>query len=299
MSGLRISLLLAGATLVAACGDARVDKQSVRATDRAPESTQVASVSIPYNPNLPFYVVTVEPFTFDAGDSGGGGTPDTPGVRRGWGPYGWGLLPEGPRAEAYNPPPQGVTVTGAAIANQLISALGNAGNIRVIEWDYFIAHKGNPSSLVKKGNREVGPFVIRGSVTEFNEIAEATGSSTGGSAGALGAALGIAGAVSGNRPAAITGAAVGLANPTYEHTVARRTGSVAIDLRISDPGNGRIVGTATANGSFTSESAASGFSLFGIGKASNAFAASALGQANRAAMNSATQQITERLERVR
>jgi curli biogenesis system outer membrane secretion channel CsgG len=152
---------------------------------------------------------------------------------------------------------------------------------------------------VRKNAGEVGPFVIRGSVTEFNEIAEATGSSTGGSAGALGAALGVAGAIAGNRPAAITGAAVGLANPTYEKTVARRTGSVAMDLKIVDPTNGRIVGAAVANGSFTSESAANGFSLFGFGKASNAFAASALGQANRAAMNSATQQITDRLATIR
>ena len=37
-------------------------------------------------------------------------------------------------------------------------------------------------------------------------------------------------------------------------------------------------------------------SLFGFGKASNAFAASALGQANRAAMNSATTQIAQLLE---
>lgn len=152
---------------------------------------------------------------------------------------------------------------------------------------------------MKKSNREVGPFVIRGSVTQFNEMAEATGSSTGGSAGAQGAPLGIAGAVTADKPAAVAGASVGLANSTYEHTVARRTGSVAIDLRISDPASDRIVGTVTPNGSFSSESAANGFSMFGIGKASNAFAASALGQANRAAMNSATQQITERLERVR
>src|SRR5262249_46176061 len=130
-------------------------------------------------------------------------------------------------------------------------------------------------------------------------IAEASGSSTGGSLGGVGAALGIAGAIAGNRPAAITGASLAVANPTYENTVARRTGSVGMDLKIVDPGNGRIVGTAVANGSFTSESAANGFSLFGFGKASNAFAASALGQANRAAMNSATQQISDRLGRIR
>ena len=51
-----------------------------------------------------------------------------------------------------------------------------------------------------------------------------------------------------------------------------------------------------ANGSFSSESAANGFSMFGFGKASNAYAASALGNANRAAMNSATTQIVQRLE---
>jgi curli biogenesis system outer membrane secretion channel CsgG len=66
-----------------------------------------------------------------------------------------------------------------------------------------------------------------------------------------------------------------------------------------NPTDGRLVGSIVANGSFTSESTANGFSLFGFGKASNAFAASALGQANRAAMNSATTQIVDRLRSVR
>ena len=87
-----------------------------------------------------------------------------------------------------------------------------------------------------------------------------------------------------------------LANPTYQNTVARRTGTVAMDLKIVDPTNGRLVSSVMANGSFSSESAANGFSMFGFGKASNAYAASALGNANRAAMNSATTQIVQRLE---
>jgi curli biogenesis system outer membrane secretion channel CsgG len=288
------------AVLAAGCAPATVDKRSVRATGEAPESTAVDVVRIPYDPSLPYYVVVVEPFTFDADGTPAGDSPRTPGVRYGWGPWGWGILPEGPRAQAYNPPPQGASAQmGTAIANQLVTALSNAGNIRIIDYDYFYQHRGKPSSLVRRNQREVGPFVIRGSVTEFNEIAEATGSSTGGSAGALGAALGVAGAIAGNREAAIAGTSLAIANPTYERTVARRTGSVAMDLKITDPGSGRVVGTAVANGSFTSESAASGFSLFGFGKASNAFAASALGQANRAAMNSATQQVAERLSRMR
>jgi len=294
-------LLLSACMVLSACATATVDKSSVRATQTAPESTQVEVVQIPYDPSLPTYVVTVEPFTFDAdGSGGGGGAPPVPGRRRGWGPWGWGLLPEGPQAQAYNPPPQGAQGDiGAAIASQLVTALGNAGNIAVIDWQYYQQHAGNPAKLVDRGKREVGPFVIRGSVTEFNEIAEASGQSTGGSLGALGAALAIGGAIAGNTAATATGAGIAAANPTFENTVARRTGSVAMDLKIVDPRNGRVVGTAMANGSFTAETAASGFSLFGVGKASNAFAASALGQANRAAMNSATTQIMERLARLR
>jgi curli biogenesis system outer membrane secretion channel CsgG len=295
---IRRTMIAMLAMAVAACAPATVDKRSVRATSQAPDSTQVDLVRVPYDPKLPYYVVIVEPFTFDADGSPAADAPRTPGRRYGWGPWGWGLLPEGPRAEAYNPPPQGASgQMGNAIANQLVTALGNAGNIRIIDYDYYTSHRGKP--LVRKGEREVGPFLIRGSVTEFNEIAEASGSSTGGSAGGLGAALGIAGAIAGNREAAIAGGALAVANPTYEKTVARRTGSVAMDLKIVDPSSGRISGTVVANGSFTSESAASGFSLFGFGKASNAFAASALGQANRAAMNSATAQVCERLSRIR
>jgi len=294
----RMSILTA-AVLASAC-TATVDKQSVRATQNAPESTQVDVVRIPYNPSLPYYVVTVEPLSFDAGGGGGGSAPPVPGRRYGWGPWGWGILPEGPQARAYNPPPQGATGNmGSAIAAQLVTALSNCGNIRIIDYDYYLANKSRPANLVKKSQNEVGPFVIRGNVTEFNEIAEATGSSTGGSLGVVGAALGIGGAIAGNTPAAVTGAAVAVANPTFENTKARRTGSVAMDLTVVNPINGRLVGSVVANGSFTSESAASGFSLFGVGKASNAFAASALGQANRAAMNSATTQIADRLSSVR
>jgi curli biogenesis system outer membrane secretion channel CsgG len=296
----RVSVIMILAVLASACAPATVNKQSVRATAEAPDSTRVDLVRMPYDPSLPYFVVTVEPFTFDADGSPSAGAPATPGTHYGWGPWGWGLLPTGPKAEAYNPPPQGATQQmGVAIANQLVTALGNAGNIRIIDYEYYWQRKHKPGSMVRKNGGEVGPFVIRGSVTEFNEIAEATGSSTGGSVGAMGAALGIGGAIAGNREAAIAGTALGLANPTYERTEARRTGSVAMDLRIIDPTNGRVAGTVNAQGSFTSQSAASGFSMFGFGKASNAFAASALGQANRAAMNSATEQIVARLSRLR
>src|SRR5207247_1998757 len=218
---MRTGYVLAVAVLSSAC-TATVDKQSVKATQTAPESTQVEVVRLPYDPSLPYYVVTVEPLSFDAGGEGGGSAPPVPGRRYGWGPWGWGLLPEGPQARPYNPPPQGASAgMGAAIASQLVTALSNAGNVRIIDYDYYFENRNKLANLVRKSHREVGPFLIRGSVTEFNEVAEATGS------------------------------------------------------------------------------AASGFSPFGSGKASNAFAASALGQANRAAMNSATTQIVDRLRIVR
>jgi curli biogenesis system outer membrane secretion channel CsgG len=295
---MRRFVLLAVCALLSAC-TAEVNKASVRATDTAPESTQVEVVRIPYDPSLPRYVVTVEPLAFQAGGGGTGGeAPAVPGRHYGWGPWGWGLLPEGPQAQAYNPPPQGANgQMGTAIASQLVTALSNVGNVSIIDYDYYLQHNKRPRDLVKRG--EVGPFVIRGAVTEFNEVAEAKGSATGGSLGVVGAALGIAGGIAGNRPAALAGTGLALANPTAEKSVARRTGSVAMDLTIVNPSDGRLVGSVVANGSFTAETATSGFSVFGLGKASNAFAASALGQANRAAMNSATTQIWDRLRSVR
>src|SRR5438552_13943722 len=227
---MRTAYVLVAAVLASAC-TATVDKQSVKATQTAPESTQVEVVRIPYDPSLPYYVVMVEPLSFDADGGGGGSAPPVPGRRHGWGPWGWGLLPEGPQARAYNPPPQVASGNvGSAIASQLVTALSNAGNVRPIDYDYYLENKSRPGNLVKKSQREVGPFVIRGSVTEFNEIAEAMGSSTGGSLGGLGAALGIAGAIAGNTPAAATGAGAALPNPTFENTNARRPGSVAMEI---------------------------------------------------------------------
>jgi len=295
-----IASAFAGLLALSGCAPATVNPQAVRATEMAPPSTQVDVVRLPYDPNLPWYVVTVEPLAVGV-DGGGSPPPQAPGVARyGWGSWGWGILPTGPQAQPYEGGTQQVSARmGEAVAAQLTTALSNAGNIRVIEWDYFRQYQGDPARLVDRRAREVGPFVIRGTVTEFNEIAQATGQSTGGSIGALGAALAIGGAIAGNRPATYTGIGVAAANPTFDNTVAQRTGSVAMDLRIVEPANGRILGSVVASGSFTSQSAANGFSLFGFGTASNAYAASALGQAQRAAMNSATTQIAQRLSGVR
>src|SRR5207244_10902548 len=156
---MRSVYILAVAVLAGAC-TATVDKQSVKATQNAPESTQVDVVRIPYDPSLPYYVVTVEPLSFDASGEGGGSAPPVPGRRYGWGPWGWGLLPEGPQARPYNPPPQGASGNmGSAIASQLVTALSNAGNVRIIDYDYYLQNKHKTATLVNKRGHGGGPLV--------------------------------------------------------------------------------------------------------------------------------------------
>jgi hypothetical protein len=164
---------------------------------------------------------------------------------------------------------------------QLLSALGNSGNIVVIDYDHYLKNANSPSKMLRPG--EVGPFVIKGTATEFSEVAEANNERQGGSLGWAGTVLGIA------------GAAVSAANPTWENTKPRRTGAVGLDLQIVEPDSGWILGTIISHGSFTAESASSGVSVFGIGGGESAFAASALGQATRAAMNDTVKQLSDQL----
>src|SRR4030095_361300 len=93
-----IFLYALGAAALAACAPASVNKSSVRATQTAPESTQVDIVRIPSHAKYPRYVVTVEPLVFGAEGSPSGYGPETPGTQYGWGHGGLGLL--APRATA-------------------------------------------------------------------------------------------------------------------------------------------------------------------------------------------------------
>jgi len=293
---LKILLVGAAAALIVGC-TASVNKASVQATASAPTSMQVETVRIPYDPSKPMYVVTVEPLQVGADGSAGGPPPSTgqSGGYHGWGPFGW-IGPQGgsPAPNAYAAPLQGMSdKVGKGIAAQLLSALGNSGNIVVIDYDHYLKNADNPSRMLRPG--EVGPFVIKGTVTEFSEVAEANNERQGGSLGWAGTVLGIAGAVSGTPGAGIAGAAISAANPTWEDTKARRTGAVGLDLQIVEPDSGRIMGNIVSHGSFTAESASSGVSVFGIGGGESAFAASALGQATRAAMNDTVKQLSVKL----
>ncbi len=291
-------LLIMVAPLALSGCTAMVDKASVQATAGVPEPAQVEILRLPYDPSLPKYVVTVEPL--ELGTGGSSAPVQSPQGPRyyGWGPWGWGLWPGPamPAPAAYTPGSQQVTQeTGKGIAAQLLSALSNAGNVIVIDYDHYLQNKGKIA--LREG--EIGPFLIKGTVTEFNEVAEAQEDRQGASLGWAGTVLGIAGAVAGVPGAGIAGSALSAANPTYENTRMRRTGSVGMDLQLVAPDSGRMLGAITASGKFTAESATSGVSVFGIGGGGSAFAASALGQATRAATNDAIRQIMARLSATR
>ena len=156
---------------------------------------------------------------------------------------------------------------GPAVAAQLTTALSNAGNIRIIDWDFFQQNGGNPSKLVNKKAGEVGPFIVRGVVTGFSEIAEASGESTGGSLGAIGAALRDRRRDRRQRARDLHRRGRGAREPDLpEHGRAphrhRRDGPEGRRSDQRTPGQQRRM----ANGSFSSESAANGFSMFGFGR---------------------------------
>lgn len=288
-----LGLLLAAFLVVplVGCTRATVDPAGVRAEPHAPEAAEVPLVRVPYDPRFPRYVVAVEPLALQADSAVAG--PPVPSITHG--PGSWGILPHGPQPVGWTPPPQRLSPqVGESVQTQLVSALSNIGNLVVIDYDYYWQNRDRIDRIVGKG--EAGPYLLRGAVTEFNEVSESEESGTGSSFGLIGVALGIAGAIAGNSPAAYTGLGLAAANPGYQESVARRTGQVGVDLNIVDARNGRIIGTAVAHGSFTSENATSGFSLFGFGNASTAVAESALAQATRAAMNSATVQIVDQLK---
>lgn len=262
------AFLLGAAALLAGC--ASVDRGSAQASQQAPEAARVPVVSVPRNETLPTFVVAVEPFQYSAAGVTSGAADGS---------------------NIYNQPGGQV---GPGVAAQLTTALTNAGNVSVVELDALTK---NPDGTYtcKMLPGEVGPFIVRGMVTEFNETADLSGDKRGGSAGSLGVGMGIVGGATGSHTLSTVGGVTAAANPTYENEKVKRSGMVGMDLKLVDGRTNRIVRGYVAQGSFTTVSAKSGMSLFGVGGADTEFAASALGQATRAAMNDAVQKTVDSL----
>ena len=232
---------------------------NVQAEEGRTQSTEVPSVSIPYEPGYPKVVLVVEPFK----------TSST--------------------VISYTSGPSGQVPIGDSMAAQLRTALSRVANFSL----------SSPDQKVKMQKGEVGPFFVRATLTEFNENAEGESEETGASLGGVGAVMGIAGAVADTPGLMWTGAGLAAANPSYEDARKSRTGMVAFDVEVVDSRTGRIVRSFDCAGKFKQESAVNGMSLFGIGSTKAKFASSALGQALRVAMNDAAQKTFDALRGVR
>lgn len=238
-------------------GCALKDNFNTQAEAGRPNSAQVEVLSIPYDAAKPRYIVLVEPFQSSQS-----------------------IL-----TVAYG---QGNSVPiGDQMAAQLVTALSKVGNFSVYDYN----HKGG----IKPKKGEKGPYVLKATLTEFNEAAEAEAESSGVSLGGIGAVAGIAGAVTGKPGLMWSGAGLAAANPGYEESATSRTGMVAFDLQIVERSSGRIVDSFEASGKFKAQSASNGVSLFGVSNAKSKFASSAIGQALRVAMNDAVQKASDAL----
>jgi hypothetical protein len=261
-----------------------------QATAEPPEAAQVQPVSLPYDSALPTFVVAVLPFDFGASGvtSGGGVTPSAPSANGS--PLGilTGGLQGGGARTSYPGGAAPSSAVGIGIAAQLRTALAQWQNVSVLDPSALVRQSdGTYTCKLNKG--ELGPFLISGTVTEFNETAALNEKKRGGSLGGVGSILSIGSLIGGSEAGAIAGGAVTAANPTYQNQKMKRTGMVGMDLQIEDGRAARLVsgGAFNSSGSFTTISAVSGLSVFGTGGGNANFAASALGQATRAAMNDA------------
>ncbi len=244
---------------------ANFDPYEARASNRVPIAAEVEPVYIPYDPMYPKFAVQVQPVNFKVTSITGNTVIDG-------------------KVQNVNLDISSASEYGAIITSQLESALSNVGNI--VLYDSSVKN-------IKVGSGEKGPYIISATITEFNETADEASSGFGGSLGAAGLIAGVAGAYADKPGLMWGGAAVAAANPTIENVKARRTGVVALDVKIIEKSTGRIIRSFPVKGTFTAVTQYSGFSVFGIGKQSSQTAQSALGQAMRVALNDASIKIFE------
>ncbi|MBI2042734.1 MAG: hypothetical protein HYT21_03255 [Candidatus Nealsonbacteria bacterium] len=248
-----------------------VDRTEAQAAASRPIATEVAPASIPFDPALPIWVVTVEPFMMGAS-----------GVTSGTG-WSGGLTIVAPGAIHPITPPTGMPITnpgeqiGPGMAAQLVSALQRVGNVAVIDYAAFVLNPGKIADGLKEG--EQGPFIIKGAVTEFSETADVSGQGE-----SQGPNLGLA-------LIPYVGGIAAYAHGTRSASETKRLGMVGLDVQIIDPSTGRLLDSFTAEGSFTAIGTTKVRTKWGKTETKTDYASSAIGQAQRIALNKTITQI--------
>lgn len=237
---------------------AYVDREEAQATAKRPVSTEVEAIGIPPNPSLPTWVVVVEPFVM-------GASGVTSGSKTG--------------SSITNPGEQ----IGPGVAAQLVTSLRKVGNLAVVDYDIYQRNPDKVAGSLQVG--EQGPFLVKGTVTEFSEMADTSikGKSTGPNIPSLFIPY--------------VGGLVSYGIGTKTESEAKHVGMVGLDIQIVDPAAGRLIASLTAEGSFTSVSVTKSRTQWGGTKSNTESASSALGQAQRIALNKAVTQIHNELVR--
>lgn len=199
MHGPRLALTLASLAF-AFSGCPSFDTSTVRPRAEAPKAVAVDEVAIPYDPELPKFVIAVEPFTYSpavreqfsttiesadvssrSSASGKVALEAQEGslaAALGKGAAGSGNISvsgksSGDRRTDYHSATRTIEPDKQAIAlaARMVSALSGVGNLSVRDYDSYTQRGGAKYSLkLKKG--EAGPFLVRALVTEYGTKVE-------------------------------------------------------------------------------------------------------------------------------
>ena len=279
------------------CSAAAAELPSARAKSGAPETARVDEFRIAHDPNLPTYVVVVEQRDYSAsGQISGGGQA---------GPLADSMdVASGFQIEV-SEDGRSITSRSATAARpnftegikaQLVTALTRCGNIVVADPESVKKlEDGTYTCRLQEG--EVGPFIIRGTISEFNETAELTAEGEEASAGGFAGFVDALGSIAGSRPLRSAADVIGSTGGRQRSEQSFRSGSVGMDLKILDGRSARFVESVSCAGTFSTATGSVQSSMMGFSNHKDEFAASALGQATRAAMNDAMVKISSALSR--
>jgi len=259
-----------------------------QASAGAPVSAQGEIVSIPADPSLPNFTVTVQPFQVAAQDirSGGGNIPMAPNrsffYSRGYNSQ------SVDRPESSSPAPQLDDRLGTGVARQLLSALSRVGNISVIDYEIYRSKK--PEQF--RNNI----YLIKGMITEFAETNEAADQKKSFTTLPAGMVVNDIGNMAGLPALSGLGRVAMHLDVTSQKTLTQRKGMVGLDIQVIDASSGQILSSFPCQGTFITQSGTKESSAMGYSASNAAYQASAIGQAQRAALNEAATQIFNTLK---
>lgn len=264
------------------------DGSEVAAKTGANPQSQVELVTIPTDPALPTFLVTVEDaFVMAAQDitSGGGVTPGAP--EQSYFISDWLVATRTQNPQSISPSAEPSEKLGYGAAAQLTSVLTRVGNVAVID---YATYQADPS-------RYPDIYVVRGTITEFTETDGLDEESKGFDTKIPGVIIGTIGNIAGESGLTQAGGLLAKINAGKKTKITTRTGVVGLDIQIIQTSSGQIVWSGPCQGTFTTQSATQMKHGFGINKSQAEYQASALNQASRAALNQAVVEIHSALKR--